>query len=120
MEIPLVGSYHTELAAYAGLRSGDPTLEVGGQARGRRLLRAVPAGALAEPLAADEALATPWGSRRAASRAGTAANPRCACGGIMRKKYASPAFSYLAFLRIDEPPAAQAALKEEESCSSLS
>jgi glycosyltransferase involved in cell wall biosynthesis/predicted metal-dependent phosphoesterase TrpH len=28
MEIPLVGSYHTELAAYAGLRSGDPTLEV--------------------------------------------------------------------------------------------
>jgi glycosyltransferase involved in cell wall biosynthesis/predicted metal-dependent phosphoesterase TrpH len=27
MEIPLVGSYHTELAAYAGLRSGDPTLE---------------------------------------------------------------------------------------------
>jgi hypothetical protein len=47
-------------------------------------------------------------------------NPRCACGGIMRKKYASPAFSYLAFLRIDEPPAAQAALKEEESCSSLS
>ncbi len=27
MEIPLIGSYHTELAAYAGLRSGDPTLE---------------------------------------------------------------------------------------------
>jgi glycosyltransferase involved in cell wall biosynthesis/predicted metal-dependent phosphoesterase TrpH len=26
MEIPLVGSYHTELAAYAGLRSGDPQL----------------------------------------------------------------------------------------------
>jgi glycosyltransferase involved in cell wall biosynthesis/predicted metal-dependent phosphoesterase TrpH len=28
MEIPLVGSYHTELAAYAGLRSGDPALEM--------------------------------------------------------------------------------------------
>jgi len=26
MEIPLIGSYHTELAAYAGLRSGDPGL----------------------------------------------------------------------------------------------
>ncbi len=26
LEIPLVGSYHTELAAYAGLRSGDPRL----------------------------------------------------------------------------------------------
>jgi glycosyltransferase involved in cell wall biosynthesis/predicted metal-dependent phosphoesterase TrpH len=28
METPLVGSYHTELAAYAGLRSGDPALEM--------------------------------------------------------------------------------------------
>jgi glycosyltransferase involved in cell wall biosynthesis len=28
MEIPLVGSYHTELAAYAGLRSGDASLEL--------------------------------------------------------------------------------------------
>jgi glycosyltransferase involved in cell wall biosynthesis/predicted metal-dependent phosphoesterase TrpH len=28
MEIPLIGSYHTELAAYAGLRSGDPALEL--------------------------------------------------------------------------------------------
>jgi glycosyltransferase involved in cell wall biosynthesis/predicted metal-dependent phosphoesterase TrpH len=27
MEIPLMGSYHTELAAYAGLRSGEETLE---------------------------------------------------------------------------------------------
>ena len=26
-------------------------------------------------------------------------NPRCACGGIMRKKYASPVFTYLDFLR---------------------
>jgi glycosyltransferase involved in cell wall biosynthesis len=27
MELPVVGSYHTELASYAGLRSGDPMLE---------------------------------------------------------------------------------------------
>ena len=31
MEIPLVGSYHTELAAYAGLRSGDPALQLTAQ-----------------------------------------------------------------------------------------
>jgi glycosyltransferase involved in cell wall biosynthesis/predicted metal-dependent phosphoesterase TrpH len=31
MELPLVGSYHTELAAYAGLRSGNPTLELTAQ-----------------------------------------------------------------------------------------
>jgi glycosyltransferase involved in cell wall biosynthesis/predicted metal-dependent phosphoesterase TrpH len=29
MGIPVVGSYHTELASYAGLRSGDPALEAG-------------------------------------------------------------------------------------------
>jgi glycosyltransferase involved in cell wall biosynthesis/predicted metal-dependent phosphoesterase TrpH len=28
LELPLVGSYHTELAAYAGLRSGDRSLEL--------------------------------------------------------------------------------------------
>lgn len=28
MEIPVLGSYHTELAAYAGLRSADPKLEM--------------------------------------------------------------------------------------------
>jgi len=27
LELPVLGSYHTELAAYAGLRSGDPQLE---------------------------------------------------------------------------------------------
>ncbi len=27
LELPVVGSYHTELAAYAGVRSGDPQLE---------------------------------------------------------------------------------------------
>ena len=35
-------------------------------------------------------------------------NPRCACGGIMRKKYVSPVFTYLVFLlsdrRLTPPP----------------
>jgi glycosyltransferase involved in cell wall biosynthesis/predicted metal-dependent phosphoesterase TrpH len=36
MEMPIVGSYHTELAQYAGLRSGDEALEAGmGFALGR-------------------------------------------------------------------------------------
>lgn len=57
-------------------------------------------------------------------------NPRCACGGIMKKKYTAPAFAYLDFLRLDKPPAAQAPVpmpkpvpkpvKEEELCLSLS
>ena len=29
-------------------------------------------------------------------------NPRCACGGTMKKKYSSPVFTYLDFLRADE------------------
>jgi hypothetical protein len=29
-------------------------------------------------------------------------NPRCACGGIMKKKYNSTVFSYLDFLRAEE------------------
>jgi hypothetical protein len=29
-------------------------------------------------------------------------NPRCACGGIMKKKYTSPVFTYLDFLRTEE------------------
>ena len=28
-DVPLIGSYHTELAAYAGLRTGDPAIEAG-------------------------------------------------------------------------------------------
>lgn len=30
-------------------------------------------------------------------------NPRCVCGGLLKKAYASPVFSYLDFLRVDEP-----------------
>ena len=32
MDLPVVGSYHTELGAYAGLRSGDPRLQAGMEA----------------------------------------------------------------------------------------
>ena len=31
-------------------------------------------------------------------------NPHCACGAPMKKKYASPAISYLEFLRLEETP----------------
>ena len=37
--VPLIASYHTELAAYAGLRSGDGGLEALARAGPRRLLR---------------------------------------------------------------------------------
>jgi len=30
-------------------------------------------------------------------------NPRCACGGIMKKNYVQPFISYLQFLREEEP-----------------
>jgi len=30
-------------------------------------------------------------------------NPRCACGGVMKKRYVPPALSYLEFLRTDKP-----------------
>jgi hypothetical protein len=32
-------------------------------------------------------------------------NPRCACGRMMKKKYVSPVFRYLDFLRIEDPVA---------------
>jgi predicted metal-dependent phosphoesterase TrpH len=46
---PLVASYHTELATYTGLRSGDDGLEAAVQGRTRRLLHGPLAGPLAEP-----------------------------------------------------------------------
>ena len=47
--VPLLASYHTELAAYAGLRSGDGGLEAIARRRPRRLLRRPPRRPLAEP-----------------------------------------------------------------------
>jgi hypothetical protein len=34
-------------------------------------------------------------------------NPRCVCGAPMKKKYVPPALTYLEFLRVDDPIAAQ-------------
>ena len=31
-------------------------------------------------------------------------NPRCSCGAVMKKRYASPAFTYLDFLRREKMP----------------
>jgi hypothetical protein len=40
-------------------------------------------------------------------------NPRCACGAPMKKKYASPALSYLEFLRVDEPVVSRGTSRRE-------
>jgi hypothetical protein len=32
-------------------------------------------------------------------------NPRCVCGAPMKKKYAPPKFTYLEFLRVEDPVA---------------
>ena len=32
------------------------------------------------------------------------ANPHCSCGGVMKKKYASPMLTYLDFLHLEEAP----------------
>ena len=34
---------------------------------------------------------------------GDGVNPRCSCGALMKKKYTSPVFCYLDFLRAEEP-----------------
>jgi hypothetical protein len=39
-------------------------------------------------------------------------HPRCACGEIMEKKYASPVSAYLDFLRVEEPAGIRTALRE--------
>ena len=57
LEIPLVGSYHTELAAYTGLRTGRQQLEAMATIGTREVLRVLRRGALAEP-----------GNRRPAAR----------------------------------------------------
>jgi hypothetical protein len=38
-------------------------------------------------------------------------NPVCACGAAMKKKYASPVFTYLDFLKLEEP--SEVAAREE-------
>jgi glycosyltransferase involved in cell wall biosynthesis len=53
LDMPLAASYHTELAAYAGLRSGDPMLEVTVQLALGAFYRA--AGVVLSPSAASDA-----------------------------------------------------------------
>ena len=67
MELPVVGSYHTELAAYAGLRSGDPTLEAGVAARARAPSTAS-ADVVLSPSAASDDVARRLGIARRADR----------------------------------------------------
>jgi len=40
-------------------------------------------------------------------------NPRCACGALMKKKYISPAVTYLEFLQLEEPVVPGARSNEE-------
>lgn len=39
-------------------------------------------------------------------------NPRCACGGVMKKKYVPPRLTYLEFLRFEEPVIARIGSRE--------
>ena len=49
LALPLIGSYHTELAAYAGVRAGEQWHHAPGRARRRRLLRRLRHRALPQP-----------------------------------------------------------------------
>jgi hypothetical protein len=43
-------------------------------------------------------------------------NPFCVCGAPMKKKYAPPSFTYLEFLRVEEPLSAQEGSRKDEEC----
>ena len=40
-------------------------------------------------------------------------NPRCTCGGVMKKDYSPPVFRYLDFLKLPEPELAPRDASEE-------
>ncbi len=40
-------------------------------------------------------------------------NPRCACGGVMKRDYSPPVFRYLDFLKFPEPALAHRDTPEE-------
>ena len=42
------------------------------------------------------------------------ANPHCSCGAAMKKKYTSPVFRYLDFLRIEDPVLSARTSSEEQ------
>ena len=89
--LPTVGSYHTELAAYAGLRSGDAALELRTQLALGAFYGAVRRRALAVHRASTSGSAGS-GSRPSASPAGTAAStpsasrPSGACPGCSTRR----------------------------------
>ena len=73
LALPVVGSYHTELARYAGLRSGSDQLEIDGAAGARSVLRLLRRRAL--PQSGDRHRPARARNRRASgSGAGTAAS----------------------------------------------
>ena len=53
LALPVIGSYHTELARYAGVRSGSDQLQVMAGAAARRVLRLLRRGAVAVSPATD-------------------------------------------------------------------
>ena len=72
MELPVAGSYHTELAAYTALRTGDERLALG---RGSRSARSTAAARGALALARSPTRGSRrWASRPSGSGAGTAAS----------------------------------------------
>ena len=85
----MVGSYHTELAAYAGLRTGDPGLEPAMRRRARRLLRPVRGRALAERGVRRRRCARS-ASPASGSGAGTAASTSRASRPPARPRRAAP------------------------------
>ena len=75
--LPLAGSYHTELTAYAQLRSDDPRVALGMQLAHSAFYGQC--GVVLSPSSASDAsLAGLGDSRRRGSRAGTAASTRSA------------------------------------------
>ncbi len=40
-------------------------------------------------------------------------NPRCSCGGLMKKNYAPPRLTHLEFLRVEEPAGPRPAFRKD-------
>ena len=88
--LPVAGSYHTELAAYAGLRTGDRALEAR-HAAGARRRSTASADAVLSPIAAVRRAAARARHRRpSGSAAGTAASTSPASRPTRRDRGARP------------------------------
>ena len=95
LELPLVGSYHTELAAYAGLRTGEAQRRGAGGAGAGRVLRRLRCGALAQP-GIGRAARGARHRRRAVAALGprrrhrAASTRRCATPGLLPRRRQRP------------------------------